>query len=116
MDGVIILNSFQAQVGSTWGFSCVGLAVMLFSIGLSFLILYCARNLKQRDSIFCVIFGIIITIICGVYTFIGCCSEAKPIYETQYRVLVNDTTSINEFLRHYEILTQDGLVLVVRER
>ena len=35
---------------------------------------------------------------------------------TEYKVIVDDTVNMNEFMREYEILDQDGEIYVVRER
>lgn len=37
-------------------------------------------------------------------------------YETQYKITVSDKVSMNEFLKRYEIISQEGKVYTVRER
>lgn len=36
-------------------------------------------------------------------------------YETVYDVLIDNDVSMTEFLKHYEIIEQDGLIFTVRE-
>lgn len=37
-------------------------------------------------------------------------------YETQYKVIISDEVSMNEFLERYEIIDQEGKIYTVRER
>ena len=42
--------------------------------------------------------------------------DTKPIaYETQYKVTISDEVSMNDFLEHYEIVSQEGKIYTVRE-
>lgn len=36
-------------------------------------------------------------------------------YESHYKVIVDDTVTVNEFLDRYEILERDGEILIVKE-
>ena len=49
-------------------------------------------------------------------TFVGC-TTGKPIeYETQYKVVIDDSVSMNDFIEKYEIIDQDGKIYTVREK
>lgn len=37
-------------------------------------------------------------------------------YETQYKVTIDDSVSMNEFMDNYEILDQEGKIYTVREK
>jgi hypothetical protein len=37
-------------------------------------------------------------------------------YETQYKVTIDDSVSLNEFLDKYEIIDQEGKIYTVREK
>lgn len=37
-------------------------------------------------------------------------------YETQYKVTIDDSVSVNEFNEKYEIIDQEGKIYIVRER
>lgn len=37
-------------------------------------------------------------------------------YETQYKVTIDDSVSMNEFIEKYEIIDQDGKIYTVREK
>lgn len=36
-------------------------------------------------------------------------------YESHYKIIVDDTVTVNEFLDRYELLERDGEILIVRE-
>lgn len=36
-------------------------------------------------------------------------------YESHYKVIVDDTVTVNEFLNRYELLERDGEILIVKE-
>lgn len=45
------------------------------------------------------------------------CTAVEPIaYETHYKVTIDDSVSMNEFLDKYEVLDQEGKIYTVRER
>ena len=57
-----------------------------------------------------IVFTVIIGMLVGGLT-------VEPIeYETQYKVTIDDSVSMNEFLDKYEIIDQDGKIYTVRER
>lgn len=37
-------------------------------------------------------------------------------YETQYKVIISDEVTINDFLSKYEVIDQEGKIYTVRER
>jgi hypothetical protein len=37
-------------------------------------------------------------------------------YETQYKVVIDDSVSMNEFIEKYEIIDQEGKIYTVREK
>jgi hypothetical protein len=49
-------------------------------------------------------------------TLIGCTTGEPIEYETQYKVVIDDSVSMNEFLEKYEIIDQDGKIYIVREK
>lgn len=49
----------------------------------------------------------------GIANYVG----KEEIYDyTEYKVIVDDTVNMNEFMKKYEILDQDGEIYIVRER
>jgi hypothetical protein len=71
----------------------------------------CGIYWKETSAIWIGIFIILF----GFFFFAIACSEATPIYETEYQILVDDNVSLNDFIKHYEIVRKEGLTLIVRE-
>ena len=49
-------------------------------------------------------------------TMVGCSTGEPTEYETQYKVVIDDSVSMNEFTEKYEIIDQDGKIYTVREK
>lgn len=49
-------------------------------------------------------------------TFVGCTTGEPTEYETQYKVVIDDSVSMNEFTEKYEIIDQEGKIYTVREK
>ena len=59
--------------------------------------------------------GIISGIMAGAI-FGGGIFATPASYETHYKVAIDDSVSMNEFLDKYEILDQEGKIYTVKER
>lgn len=58
--------------------------------------------------------GLVFGSFCGIHF---AKDGGEPIdYETQYKVTISDTVSMNDFLDRYEIISQEGKIYTVRER
>lgn len=75
-------------------------------------------GMKDNDLVFGI--GVFLLILLPGSAAIGIpvgFSTGDPIaYETQYKVTIDDSVSMNEFLDQYEILDQDGKIYTVREK
>ena len=49
-------------------------------------------------------------------TMVGCSTGEPTEYETQYKVVIDDSVSMNEFTEKYEIIDQEGKIYTVREK
>ena len=49
-------------------------------------------------------------------TLVGCTTGEPIEYETQYKVVIDDSVSMNDFIEKYEIIDQDGKIYTVREK
>ena len=114
MAGVEILASNEVATVfgfslSTWVFlavfgTCVGILIGIFG-----LYEYC----KFWSALIGAGIGFVIAGLIGLVP----ASDAEPIeYETQYKVVISDEVSMNEFLERYEIIEQEGKIYTVRER
>ena len=56
--------------------------------------------------------------IVGLFLFAAVCVASKEpiVYETQYKVLLDESIQLTEFFEKYEILDQDGKIYIIRER
>lgn len=61
-----------------------------------------------------VIVFIVFTVIIGIPVGGLTCEPTK--YETQYKITIDDSVLMTEFLDKYEIIDQDGKIYTVRER
>lgn len=53
---------------------------------------------------------------CILAPIVGATTGEPTEYETQYKVTIDDSVSMNEFNEKYEIVDQDGRIYTVRER
>lgn len=58
--------------------------------------------------------GAILAILFGI--LVGGITSTPISYETQYKVIIDDSVSMNEFLDKYEIIDQEGKIYTVREK
>lgn len=117
MNGVEILTSNEVAVvyeSFNWSGFWITIAVVAFGALMFGLI----AAIDTRDKAFGVSLFLIAFIISGlvlgpIFGF-GTCEPTK--YETQYKITIDDSVSMTEFLDKYEIVDQDGKIYTVRER
>lgn len=115
MDGVEILSS--VEVASEYAFNetaswiVFGVVLGLFVIwGICIAIEECSWEPLPVMGLLGAILAILLGVVVGDTT-------ATPVaYETQYKVIIDDSVSMNEFLDKYEIIDQEGKIYTVRER
>lgn len=61
-----------------------------------------------------VIFGIVISLFITI--LVGAMTASPTAYETQYKVTIDDSVSMNEFNEKYEVISQEGKIYTIRER
>jgi hypothetical protein len=111
MSNITILNTFQEQVGSTWGIDTIGIILGIICFIIAGVFIYFL--IKERELV--IWLGIIGFIAYGIVFTFGLCSHSTPIYETRYQILATENELNEEFFNHYEIVSQDGLILTIRE-
>lgn len=116
MNGVEILSSTQVASEFTFNWTVFWIAFgATLGIGLIVGIWNVARGECESYYIAsCLIVGIICGVIFGV--MFGDICKHPTAYETHYKVTIDDTVSMNEFLDKYEILGQEGKIYTVKER
>lgn len=76
-------------------------------------ILYCVVYCLIDNEILGTLFGAFVFIIC----FVGVVAlSIHPTGEYEYKVTISDEVSMNEFMKKYEIINQDGKIYTIKER
>lgn len=116
MTGIEILTSAEVVTETVfnwaafWTMICVGVGFGLI-LGI---ITILTEGLEWTDLPLLILVSVTISSIVGF----GCgLSASTPIaYETQYKVIISDEVSANDFYEYYEVIEQDGKILTVREK
>lgn len=117
LSGVEILASNEVAIAwASWSW-----ANFWFVIGIVFgvaLIVSFIAGLSEMDKYFgLAIFLSVFIVGSGFLGIVVGATTGEPIeYETQYKVTIDDTVSMNEFIEKYEIVGQEGKIYTVRER
>lgn len=115
MNGVEILSATEVAIKSVCNMPAVWIAF--------FVILTCCIGLgsyltvKHKDSVWLLtlfVVGFILAIFIG--GIVVAVTSTTVEYETHYKVTIDDSVSMNEFLDKYEILDQEGKIYTVKER
>ena len=109
MDGVTILNTIEVT-----GIS----RIVIIAFMASFIIGLFLMSILELSENSCVLVYLLIDLI----VFIGCVfvswyqSENHKTGEIRYEVTIDDTVSMTEFNKKYEIIEQRGDIFVVKEK
>ena len=114
IEGVEILSTAQVAAEIThnyWLAGVIFLAVIVFGA-------FCGgisdKEWRARGCLLGGCFGVLI----GFLVWAGVCvvTAEATVYETIYKVTIDDSVSMNEFLDKYEIIDQEGKIYTVKER
>ena len=116
MNGVEILATEEVAIAwASWNWKG-----FLLVVGLAFVItaiFSIVAGIKDGKEIGIIVFLASFIISSGLFGTLVALTTGEPIeYETQYKVVIDDSVSMNEFAEKYEIVDQDGKIYVVRER
>lgn len=112
MDGVLILDTI-VNTNFGWNFFTIG-----FIVFLGLFVIICTLGCMSEDENWnrtpILFITLTIIMIIGVFIFgiLTLCFGRTEI-TTQYRVMIDDTVQMNEFLQHYNIIAQEGLTYIV---
>ena len=114
MSGVEILAT--EEVAIAWaGWSWKG---FLLTVGLCFLVGIIAgilAGISDDWELGTIIFFVTFVVGSALFGTLVGCTAGEPIeYKTQYKVIIDDSVSMNEFKKKYEIIDQDGKIYIVR--
>lgn len=116
MSGVEILATEEVAVAwANWNWKG-----FLVTAGLCFLVGIIAgilTGVSDDWELGVIIFFVVFIIGSALFGTLAGCATGEPIeYETQYKVVIDDSISMNEFTEKYEIIDQDGKIYIVREK
>lgn len=114
MEGVRILA--QAPVYETvysWGWSWAGFALSILAVVILAFIIFSVCNGDIAGLLFLIFVGFLG--ITSVYCFsIG--NSEKVYSHEEYKVIIDDSVSLNDFYKKYEVIGQEGEIYTVIER
>lgn len=110
MNGVEILSSetIYNTILPEW---CVPLGFLLGGVCLVIML-----ELFTSDHNWAGLLFLISMIVCIVIGALGLIDNKNSINHIEYKVTIDDSVSMNEFLDKYEILDQEGKIYTVKER
>jgi hypothetical protein len=117
MSGIEILSTTEVAIEYTYNYWLAGIISLFFVISCTILgaIVAYTENISWRTGAG---IGIVMSGLLGLFIFASVCvTSQEPIaYETQYKVTINESVSMVEFLDKYEIIDQEGKIYTVKER
>ena len=115
MNGVEILLTTEVVTETTYNWWLAGFIYLGFVI-LGGIVGFCAAEFWCKGE--AAYIGCFINALTGIFIFAAVAvMTAKPTtYETHYKVTIDDSVSMNEFLDKYEIIDQEGKIYTVKEK
>lgn len=116
MNGIDILSSAEVVTKYTFNWQIFWITALIITalITLMGIVTYIDTNYRTNVIPFCVISGVIISIMLG--GAFGMILNIPIEYITEYKVIVSDEVNFNEFQEKYEIINQEGKIYTVREK
>ena len=116
MNGVEILSSAEvaSEFAFNWTIFWIGFCILLGSSLIMGLWYVLRGEIEWWFVSICAAIGVAVGLILG--GIIGDLGKIPTSYETHYKVTIDDSVSMNEFLDKYEILDQEGKIYTVKER
>ena len=110
MTGVEMLSSetIYNSILPEW---CLALGLLGFCVTLYFAIMLFMDCYEVAPWVF-----LIVSIAFAVVALLSVISNTSDINHIEYKVTIDDSVSMNEFLDKYEILDQEGKIYTVKER
>lgn len=116
MNGVEILSS--AEVASEYAFNWTAFWVV-FGIVFGICAIVGIKTVITGECTWTIIPALLPVALAGGIVLgaaFGTMCKTPTAYETHYKVTIDDSVSMNEFLDKYEILDQEGKIYTVKER
>lgn len=115
MSGVEILATEEIVVNSIFNWSAFWIAFgAIFGVFIVFGVIMSVAFYDWSNVKIGIIIGLILSIIFSL--MFGDIRRTPIEYKTQYKVIISDEVSMNEFVEKYEIIEQEGRIYTVVER
>ena len=115
MNGIEILSIAEVVAATACNATAVGIGVMATIV--LFIIIGAIVAWREGDCTWAFVFillGLVLSCIVGMV--VATETSYPTAYETQYKVTIDDSVSLNEFNEKYEVISQEGKIYTVRER
>ena len=112
MTGVEVLAVQDVVTGYIYNWIAYAIAfIVIFVVSTGIAVLIYGKRFE--DIIASMILGCIVA---SFFATLPTQAVSSKKYETQYKVLISDEVSMNEFVAKYEIISQEGCIYTVRNR
>ena len=115
MEGIEILSQSEVVAATTSNTDAAVLTfvlVLAVMIGIGVIAAYKTEEISW--FLLCFVLGLVFGV--GIGITVEQHTTYTTAYETHYKVTIDDSVSMNEFLDKYEILDQEGKIYTVKER
>lgn len=113
MNGVEVLASNEVVVEYAYNFKMFWISFVVLSLIVSCILNYSAYE-NVKDFIINLVLSTLLGLVFGLIS--GAIFQSPCKYETEYKVVISDEVSLNEFNENYEIISQEEKIYTVRER
>ncbi len=113
MNGVEILASSEIVAEVVFNWFAFTIVFVIITIIAAFVAYAIDDSIDEKITTFFII-AILLGGFLGLVAGVSFVTPTK--YETHYKVTIDDSVSMNEFLDKYEILDQEGKIYTVKER
>ena len=112
IEGITVLSQTEVVVASAFNWQAFTIAFIAIAI----LAVFAAFGIFSESNDRMAAFAIIVILAGGFFSTLMGSTFATPVsYETHYKVTVDDSVSMAEFLDKYEIIETEGKIYTVRE-
>jgi hypothetical protein len=110
MNGVEILSSTSIYNTILPEWAIVISAFLFFISAIAGVVLICYD--KDKLGISCIVLALMMLVV----TFLGASLTTNSVHHIEYKVTIDDTVAMNDFMKQYEIIDQEGKIYTIKER
>lgn len=115
MSGIEILSTTEVVTATAYNTTAVGIGMITTIIVMVIIGAFVAWH--EGEGVWVILFLLLgLVFSCFIGMVISSETSYPTAYETQYKVTIDDSVSMNEFNEKYEVVSQEGKIYTVRER